>query len=61
MPGEAAQIIEALSSSHRVLVLGGMAVIALGLSRPTVDAAIWLEPMGSIDEWGETIRDVTEP
>jgi hypothetical protein len=32
MPGETAQIIESLSAKKRVLVLGGMAVIAHGLS-----------------------------
>ncbi len=61
MQGGAAQIIEALASSHRVLVLGGMAVIAHGLPRTTVDADIWLEPMGSIGEWCDVIRDAAEP
>jgi len=61
MPGEAAQVIESLASSHRVLVLGGMAVIAHGLSRTTVDADIWLEPLGSIDEWCDAIRHATAP
>jgi len=55
MPGEASQIIEALAASHRVLVLGGMAVIAHGLSRTTIDADIWLEPMKDIQTWCDAL------
>jgi len=56
MPGETAQIVESLAAKNRVLVLGGMAVIAHGLSRTTVDADIWLEPMESIPTWCDTVR-----
>lgn len=42
-----------LASRHRVLLLGGMAIIAHGLSRPTKDSDIWLEPFGSVAEWTE--------
>lgn len=40
-----------LARRHRVLLLGGMAIIAHGLSRPTRDSDIWLEPFSSVDEW----------
>lgn len=40
-----------ITASHRVVILGGLAVIAHGLSRTTDDADIWLEPMESTDEW----------
>ncbi len=40
-----------LTGERRVLLLGGLAVIAHGLSRATKDADIWLEPMASADEW----------
>ncbi len=40
-----------LTSERRVLLLGGLAVIAHGHSRATKDADIWLEPMSSADEW----------
>ncbi|MDP1591176.1 MAG: hypothetical protein Q8M07_25705 [Prosthecobacter sp.] len=40
-----------LASRHRVLLLGGMAIIAHGLSRPTKDSDIWLEPFATVEEW----------
>ena len=40
-----------LTQSHRVVVLGGLAVIAHGLSRSTYDGDIWLEPMAGVEEW----------
>ncbi len=43
--------IKTLAAKHRVLLLGGMAVIAHGLSRPTKDSDIWLDPLDSPDEW----------
>lgn len=57
MAGEAAQIIENLAGRYRVLVLGGMAVIAHGLTRTTVGADIWLEPIGGIAEWCDVVRE----
>lgn len=42
-----------LASRHRVVLLGGMAIIAHGFSRPTKDSDIWLEPFGSAAEWAE--------
>lgn len=35
--------IDRLTATHRVVVLGGLAVIAHGYSRHTKDADIWLE------------------
>ena len=40
-----------ITSSKRVMILGGLAVIAHGLSRSTDDAVVWLEPMSDPDEW----------
>ncbi len=40
-----------LTQRHRVIVLGGLAVIAHGFSRPTYDGDIRLDPMGSSTEW----------
>lgn len=45
------QFVSELARQHRVLLLGGMAIIAHGLSRPTKDSDIWLEPFSSADEW----------
>jgi len=45
-----------LASKHRVVILGGLAVIAHGLSRSTYDGDVWLDPMGSADEWCEVLE-----
>ena len=37
--------IDSLTSRYRVVVLGGLAVIAHGYSRHTQDADIWLDPL----------------
>lgn len=50
--------VDRLTSHHRVVVLGGLAVIAHGYSRHTQDADIWLEPMSSTAEWARVIEDV---
>ncbi len=36
------EFITALAADHRVLVIGGLAVIAHGFNRPTQDADVWL-------------------
>lgn len=43
----AGQFIEELARRHRVLVIGGLAVIAHGFNRPTKDADVWLEQVCS--------------
>ncbi len=47
-----------LARRHRVLMLGGMAVIAHGLSRPTKDSDVWLEPFTSTAEWSEKLNAI---
>jgi hypothetical protein len=49
------QIIQQLAAEFRVMTLGGVAVIASGLSRNTFDADIWVEPMDSADRWAKGI------
>jgi len=44
-------IVRRLATSYRVMTLGGVAVIAHGLSRNTHDLDVWLDPMGSSDLW----------
>lgn len=39
-----AELTRELAARHRVLMLGGLAVISHGHSRPTYDADIWLDP-----------------
>jgi hypothetical protein len=40
-----------IAADYRVILLGGLAVIAHGLSRSTMDADVWLEPMDSAGTW----------
>jgi hypothetical protein len=49
------QFIRTLTANHRVIVLGGLAVIAHGLSRSTYDGDIWLDPMTDAEAWSETL------
>jgi hypothetical protein len=50
--------IDQLTLRHRVVILGGVAVIAHGYSRHTQDADIWLDPLASVEEWGGVIQAV---
>jgi hypothetical protein len=57
-PLTAARLIELLASKHRVVMLGGLAVVSHGHSRPTFDADIWLDPNLPIKEWCESVLDL---
>jgi hypothetical protein len=48
-------IIRRLALEFRVVTLGGVAVIATGLSRNTYTADIWVEPLASAGEWSDRI------
>lgn len=50
--------IRELAARHRVILLGGMAVIAHGFSRQTKDFDVWLEPFGTPKEWAEKLAAV---
>ncbi len=52
--------IDQLTLKHRVVLIGGVAVIAHGYSRHTQDADIWLDPMSSAEEWAAAILSVCE-
>ncbi len=52
-----AQFISTLASQHRIIVIGGLAVIAHGYNRPTKDADIWADPLDSALIWAEKLRD----
>ncbi|MBT8043883.1 MAG: hypothetical protein KJO79_02935 [Verrucomicrobiae bacterium] len=43
--------ISKLTASHRVVLLGGLAVIAHGFSRNTKDVDIWLDPLDDARDW----------
>ena len=53
MPPEngSADFVGQLAAENRVIVLGGMAVIAHGLARKTIDSDIWLDPEGICEDW----------
>ena len=54
----AVELIRFLASTHRVVVLGGLAVISHGLSRVTHDADCWLEPNLSTELWCEAVKKI---
>ncbi len=60
MAGTVQTFIDHLTESHRVVILGGIAVIAHGYTRHTQDADIWLDPMATAEEWASVIRAVCE-
>jgi hypothetical protein len=53
-----AELTRKLAEKHRVLMLGGLAVISHGHSRPTYDADIWLDPALSPEKWSQVVIDV---
>jgi len=55
MGTQADDFVKRLASVHRVVVIGGLAVIAHGRNRSTKDADIWLEPFTSAEEWSENV------
>lgn len=50
--------IRALTERRRVLLLGGLAIIAHGLSRATKDVDLWLEPLDSPERWAEVLLEM---
>lgn len=56
----AGALITTLAARHRVMVIGGLAVIAHGFNRPTMDADLWLDPMDSPDAWATALSRACE-
>jgi hypothetical protein len=50
-----ARLTAELAKEHRILMLGGLAVISHGHSRPTFDGDIWLDPTLPLDQWSAAI------
>ena len=59
-PISADDLIRVLTAKHRVLMLGGLAVIAHGLARKTKDVDVWLEPMPSAADWSESLHQAVK-
>ena len=56
----AAELTASLARRHRVVILGGLAVIGHGLSRSTYDSDVWLDPGLPVDEWCRAVLAMTE-
>ena len=54
----AARLIEKLASKNRVVLLGGLAVVSHGHSRPTFDADVWLDPALDLESWAKVILEL---
>ena len=52
------EVVRRLAEEFRVLTLGGLAVIANGLSRNTYDADIWVEPFASAEDWSNHLSPI---
>ena len=52
--------ISKLTASHRVVLLGGLAVIAHGFSRNTKDVDIWLDPLAETSDWLDIILEISQ-
>ena len=55
----AAELTSQLARRHRVLMLGGLAVVGHGLSRSTFDSDVWLDPGLPVGEWCHVVRSIT--
>ena len=51
------QFLARAATRQRVVVIGGLAVIAHGLSRPTKDGDAWLDPLESAAAWTVRLRE----
>ncbi len=56
----AAELTALLARRHRVLMLGGLAVIGHGLSRSTYDSDVWLDPGLPVEEWCDAVRAMVD-
>jgi len=52
------ELIDAFAAKGKVLLIGGLAVIAHGLTRTTKDGDIWYEPKNSAAEWADDALQV---
>lgn len=57
MDSKSESLICSLASRKRVLLLGGMAMLAHGMVRYTKDIDIWLDPGESAEEWAEILLE----
>lgn len=60
-PLTTAELTRRLAGVHRVLVLGGLAVISHGHTRPTYDADAWLDPTLPPQAWADAVLRILTP
>jgi hypothetical protein len=60
MAPQSEDVLKTLAGRGRVLLLGGMAVVAHGLARFTRDVDVWLEPFDTAQQWAGRVRDVLQ-
>jgi len=53
-----ANLTQELAATHRVLLIGGLAVISHGLDRLTYDTDIWLDPLMDSYHWSEAVAQL---
>ncbi len=51
------EFIRELTADHDLIVIGGLAVIGHGFSRPTKDADVWLDPKLDSRSWAEVLQE----
>ena len=61
MENTAEKFIEDLASRARIILIGGLAVIAHGFSRTTKDADIWMEPCTDNGQFSEILLSALNP
>lgn len=57
-PRTTAELTSLLAEKYRVIMLGGLAVVSHGHSRPTYDADAWLDPTLPIESWSQAVNDL---
>ncbi|MFT7173734.1 MAG: hypothetical protein ACI9NQ_001959 [Paracoccaceae bacterium] len=61
MPRKVEDIVVRLAAEKRVVMIGGLAVIAHGLSRATKDVDVWLDPTPGVEKWLSSIQSLIAP
>lgn len=54
----AAELTASLARRHRVIMLGGLAVISHGHSRSTYDSDVWLDPSLPVSVWCAAVQEM---
>jgi hypothetical protein len=57
MGSSSEEVINCLGENSRLLLLGGLAVIAHGFSRTTEDADVWLDSTQPMDRWIDVLQE----